>query len=132
MRDARANKSHRVARLTLLKRFSEAGARASDCARQRRQTNTSAFRTALARSVLPPRNERCLKTRRRATIAAVVEPAAREQARRTRAKSIIAKRKRIHKFRDAARVRLYENYKAINYDRDKLSSRGAIIEREPR
>lgn len=41
-------------------------------------------------------------------------------------------RKRIHKFRDAARVRLYENYKAINYDRDKLSSRGAIIEREPR
>lgn len=41
-------------------------------------------------------------------------------------------RKRIHKFRVAARVRLYENYKAINYDRDKLSSRGAIIEREPR
>lgn len=41
-------------------------------------------------------------------------------------------RKRIHKFRDAARVRLYENYKAINYDRDKLSSRGAIIERELR
>lgn len=41
-------------------------------------------------------------------------------------------RKRIHKFRDAARVRLYENYKAINYDHDKLSSRGAIIEHEPR
>lgn len=41
-------------------------------------------------------------------------------------------RKRIHKFRDVARVRLYENYKAINYDRDKLSNRGAIIEREPR
>lgn len=32
----------------------------------------------------------------------------------------------------AVRVCLYENYKAINYDRDKLSSRGAIIEREPR
>lgn len=72
--------------------------------------------------------------RRRSTIGSTVVELARGRAGgRACAREIDNReRKRIHKFRDAARVRLYENYKAINYDRDKLSSRGAIIEREPR
>lgn len=71
-------------------------------------------------------------------VSRVVEPDDDFSRRRARTRASHAReidnreRKRIHKFRDAARVRLYENYKAINYDRDKLSSRGAIIEREPR